>query len=176
MQQSTIFFVVFLFLSTIQMEIINSCQHSCDVLHMWNSPTFSREWLCTEEPAGYFGLRGPRIRRKDSSLHPSPHSSDGLNKDRRAQLQTGCMLKIRANLKLSSSFFHVFVLLLIVWATDKDPATTTAERNIGISATVVDRVTSSEAMNRRPNPIRGCVTVSPFVRLYRSYPLLNALF
>lgn len=72
-------FVVSLFLRTIQTEIMDSSQHRCDVLHMWNSPTFSREWLCTEELAGYFGLRGPQIRRKDSSQHLSPHSSDGLN-------------------------------------------------------------------------------------------------
>lgn len=54
----------------------------CYGSHTWNSPTFSREWLCTEEPAGCFGLRGPQTRRKDSSLRPSPHSSDGLQWER----------------------------------------------------------------------------------------------
>lgn len=79
--------------------------------------------------------------------------------------------------------FSVFVLLLIVsfrlrhdMATDKDLLTTTAERHIRFSATVVDRVTSSEAMNRHPNPIRYVITASSFVQLHCSCPPLNALF
>lgn len=67
----------------------------CYVSHRWNSPTFSREWLCTEEPAGCFGLRGPQTRRKDSSLRLSPHSSDGLQWEREswggALSQTCCV-------------------------------------------------------------------------------------
>lgn len=61
-------------------------------------------------------------------------------------------------------------------ATDKDLLTTTAEWHIQVSATVVDRVTSSEAVNRHPNPIRYSITASSFVQLYCSCPLLNALF
>lgn len=45
---------------------------------MVNSPTFSRGWLCTEEPAGCSGLRGRLTGRRDSSLHLYPRSSGGL--------------------------------------------------------------------------------------------------
>lgn len=45
---------------------------------MENSPTFSRGWLCTEEPAGCSGLRGRLTGRRDSSLHLYPRSSGGL--------------------------------------------------------------------------------------------------
>lgn len=78
-----------------------------------------------------------------------------------------------ANLKLGSSYFlwGFFVLLLIVsphlrrdTATDKDLLTTTAERHIRVSTTVVDTVTSSEAMNRHPNPVR-CLSLCPVLLL-----------
>lgn len=60
-------------------------------------------------------------------------------------------------------------------ATDKDLLTITAERHIQVSATEVDRATSSEAVNRHPNPIRYSITASSFVQLYCSCPLLNVL-
>lgn len=100
----------------LQMWTMDQHQHYCDVLHMWNSPTFSREWLCTEEPAGCFGLRGPQTRRTDSSLHPCPHSSDGLKQDTGAQSQTGCVLIITSSSKHKTQLllFSLFVLLLLI--------------------------------------------------------------
>lgn len=55
-------------------------------LQMANSPSSSRGWLCTVEPAGCSDLRGRPTGRRDSSLHPYPRSSGGL-KDKGGNIQ-----------------------------------------------------------------------------------------
>lgn len=170
----------------LQMGMVDYSQR-CYGSHRGNSPTFSREWLCTEEPAGCFGPRGPQTRRKDSSLRPSPHSSDGLQWEREREGGTITnMLRWLwhppANSKPRDSSFlcvcpsHLFPAFHPpttphLWR-DTRPQTMISwrPRQSGTfeSACVVDTVTSSEAMSRHPSVIRSSITASSFSQLYHS--------
>lgn len=72
-----------------------------------------------------------------------------------------------------SLFFFLSFLLMV---SRSQTTISRLPRHIRASAAVVDTATSSQAMNRHPNPVRSSIPASTVVHFFCSCPLLNSLF